>query len=90
MISTERELACSVSQARISGERPNRRGPNPKGKAFTNRGGDAIGVQSSTASVTSCPSAMSDSQRRTTEYDGPVASSEIAGTVWINRMFIVF
>jgi len=53
MISTVPDLACTDSQRAISGERPNRRGPTLKGKVFTNRGGEAINVQSSTASVTS-------------------------------------
>lgn len=40
-----------------------------------------MGAQSSAARVITCPAAINDSQRRTTEYEGPLASLEMAGTV---------
>jgi len=67
MMSTVLDFTFVKSHRLIVGERPNLRGPNPSGKIFKKWGGEGIGAQSRAASVTSCPCAISDSHRRTTE-----------------------
>ena len=82
MISICPDVASASSHLLIAGAMPKRRGPRPKGKRFRYSGGFGISAQSNDARRMSVPVAMSDSQRRLTEYEGPLASSVIAGTTW--------
>ncbi|MEP7244810.1 MAG: hypothetical protein ABI885_14180, partial [Gammaproteobacteria bacterium] len=68
-----------LSQRRIAGDTPRLRGPTPIRKVATYGAVGREGAESSVASRASVPSAINDSQSRTTEYDGPLASSLIRG-----------
>ena len=75
------DFAFRSSQSFIAGERPSLRGPNPKGNVRLNSGDEGIGTQSKVANSTSSPCDIRDSQSLKTEYDGPLASIAISGTI---------
>src|SRR4051794_29439833 len=79
--STWPDLQQLCSHRYMDGDRPKRTGPRPSGNVLRPNGRDFIGAQSSATRVTSSPCIRSDPHSRVTEYDGPLASSLMAGTI---------